>query len=317
MRRGRAGLGGESPSHPEARPDALPTVFGAQGAADVVLSPVGVCCLQVLTHLHGPDARGGRRRRGGGVDIAVHGGCWARRGAPCLQGLARAHAAAICPRLRPCRRRRGGGSLGGDLAGGWAGEMDDYSFPSRRSTMGLMWCRCSARSSAAKGQTNYTKRGMMYFMIVKCPSRALCSLDRVYIEYTAMPGSGSTTPRWIFSPPARSYVQLSVRSVGAEGHLMHKKCASPTKMDTFHLEQATPCAKAPRQISSMIVPLQEHRQSSTSPAQPPAKSPPKEPPPRRRWQGPQRGLFARGRARASPCRLGAPCRACKPPCAAI
>ena len=76
-------------------------------------------------------------------------------------------------------------------------------------------------------------------------------------------------------------------------------------------------AKAPRQISSMIVPLQEHRQSSTSPAQPPAKSPPKEPPPRRRWQGPQRGLFARGRARASPCRLGAPCRACKPPRTAI
>ena len=95
----------------------------------------------------------------------------------------------------------------------------------------LIWRGALARSSAAKGQTNYTKRGMMYFMIVKCPSRALCSLDRVYIEYTAMPGSGSTTPRWIFSPPARSYVQLSVRSVGAEGHLMHKKCASPTKME--------------------------------------------------------------------------------------
>ena len=181
----------------------------------------------------------------------------------------------------------------------------------------LIWRGALARSSAAKGQTNYTKRGMMYFMIVKCPSRALCSLDRVYIEYTAMPGSGSTTPRWIFSPPARSYVQLSVRSVGAEGHLMHKKCASPTKMDTFHLEQATPCAKAPRQISSMIVPLQEHRQSSTSPAQPPAKSPPKEPPPRRRRQGRRRGQIAAARARASPCRQGAPRRAQQPPRAAI
>ena len=67
----------------------LDTVFGAQGAADVVLSPVGICCLQVLTHLHGPDARGGRRRRGGGGDIAAHGGLQAREGAPHLLGLAR------------------------------------------------------------------------------------------------------------------------------------------------------------------------------------------------------------------------------------
>ena len=211
MRRGRAGLGGESPSHPEARPDALPTLFGAQGAADVVLSPVGIFFLQVLTHLHGADARGGRRRRGGGGDIAVRGGLQARQGAPRLQGLARAHAAAICPRLRPCRRRRRRGSLGGGLAGGEAGGMLDYSFLATRAIMPLIWCGWFARSRAGKGQTNSILVGVVYFMMVKCPSRALCSLDRVYIEYTALPGSGSTTPWWMFPPSARSHLLLRVR----------------------------------------------------------------------------------------------------------
>ena len=154
MRRGRAGLGGESPSHPEARPDALPTLFGAQGAADVVLSPVGIFCLQVLTHLHGADARGGRRRRGGGGDIAAPGGLQARRGAPRLLRTSGARAAAILPRLRPCWRRRRGGSLGGGLAGGEAGGMLDYSFLARRAIMPLIWCGWFARSRAGKGQTN-------------------------------------------------------------------------------------------------------------------------------------------------------------------
>ena len=109
--------------------------------------------------------------------------------------------------------------------------MLDYSFLARRAIMPLICCRCSARSRAGKGQTNSILVGEAYFMMVKCPSRALCSLDRVYIEYTAMPGSGSTTPWWMFPPSARSHLLLRVRYVGADGHLMRVKYASPTKME--------------------------------------------------------------------------------------
>ena len=155
-----------------------------------------------LTHLRGPDARGGRRRRGGGGDIAAAGGLQARRGAPRLHSTSGARAAAICPRLRPCRRRHGGGSLGGDPTGRGGEDVEGDSFPSRRRSMLLIWCCCFGRSRAGKGQTN-----VLYFMMFKCPSWALCSLGRVDVRHTAMPGSGSTTPQWIFPPPPHSYVQ--------------------------------------------------------------------------------------------------------------
>ena len=60
--------------------------------------------------------------------------------------------------------------------------------------------------------------------------RALCSLDRVDVGDTATLRSGNTPPWWMFPPSARSHLLLRVRKVGADGHLMHKKCASPTKM---------------------------------------------------------------------------------------
>ena len=123
-----------------------------------------------LTHLRGPDARGGRRRRGGGGDIAAAGGLQARRGAPRLHSTSGARAAAICPRLRPCRRRRRRGSLGGGLAGGEAGGMLDYSFLATRAIMPLIWCCCCVRRRVGKGQTNSILVGEAYFTRIKCPS---------------------------------------------------------------------------------------------------------------------------------------------------
>ena len=195
--------------------------------------------------------------------------------------------------------------------------MLDYSFLARRAIMPLIWCGCFARSRAGKGSTNYIFVGEASIRCRHGAERALCSLDCVDVGDMATLRSGNTPPRWMFPPSARSHLLLRVRYVGADGHLMVMKCASPTKMDTFHLEQATPCAKAPRQISCIVVRLEEHRYSSTSLPPLPAGSPPKEPPPRRRRQGPRRGEIARGRARASPCRQSAPRRAQEPPCTAI
>ena len=116
------------------------------------------------------------------------------------------------------------------MAGGWAGEMDDYSFPSRRATMPLISCRYSARSSVAKGQTNCIFVGEAHFLCQHGAERALCSLDRVDVGDTATLRSGNTPPRWMFPPSARSHLLLRVRYVGADGHLMRVKYASPTKM---------------------------------------------------------------------------------------
>ena len=127
--------------------------------------------------------------------------------------------------------------------------MHDYSFLARRAIMPLIWCRCSARSRAGKGSTNYIFVGVLYFMMFKCPSWALCSLGRVDVRHTAMPGSGSTTPWWISPPPARSHLQSSVWNVGADGHLAVMKCASSHLMDIVDHERVKPCAKTPRQVS--------------------------------------------------------------------
>ena len=116
------------------------------------------------------------------------------------------------------------------MVGGEAGGMLDYSFLARRAIMPLIWCGWFARSRAGKGSTNYIFVGEASIRCRHGAERALCSLDCVDVGDTATLRSGNTPPRWMFPPSARSHLLLRVRFVGADGHLMVMKCASPTKM---------------------------------------------------------------------------------------
>ena len=48
--------------------------------------------------------------------------------------------------------------------------MLDYTFLARRAIMPLIWCCCCVRRRVGKGQTNSILVGVVYFMMVKCPS---------------------------------------------------------------------------------------------------------------------------------------------------
>ena len=123
--------------------------------------------------------------------------------------------------------------------------MHDYSFPSRRAMMPLIWCRCVPRSRAGKGSTNYIFVGEASIRCRHGAKRALCSLDCVDVGDMATLRSGNTPPRWMFPPSARSHLLLRVPYVGADGHLMVMKCASPTKMDISAPPRTASAAAAP------------------------------------------------------------------------
>ena len=93
-----------------------------------------------------------------------------------------------------------------------------------------------------------------------------------------------------------------------EGHLNIMKY-SIMKYSTFvDHERVKPCAKTPRQISSIDLRLEGKLSPSTSSPPLPVGSPPKEPPPWRRRQGRRRGQIAAARAPDVLCRRGAPSR---------
>ena len=117
------------------------------------------------------------------------------------------------------------------MAGGEAGGMLDYSFLATRAIMPLIWCCCCVRSRAGKGSTNYIFVGEASIRCRHGAKRALCSLDCVDVGDMATLRSGNTPPRWMFPPSARSHLLSRVRFVGADGHLMRVKYASPTKME--------------------------------------------------------------------------------------
>ena len=129
------------------------------------------------------------------------------------------------------------------------------SFPSRRSTMGLMWCRCSARSRAGKGQTNSILVGEAYFTRIKCPS---APTYRTLNSKWERAEGGNIHQGVVLPLPGIAVYSMYTRSrlqSAREGHLTIMKYTTPDLVEFVDPLPALLLAEQRHQISGMIARL--------------------------------------------------------------